>query len=242
LDPIHKFTTCFETLGNATVMQELQSSVEEEHTASSMQDDDGDDDDFNAADAEDETAESERRAMRSNSAFGGAMTKTQGWMYKKGDVSKGTGIRNSTYRKRFFVLQQAELCYYKTRAQSLEGTPTGVIPLRRVTNVNWSQTTWAENGIDLITQRRQFTVVPESEEEATMWFDALVEAVDIVQDGTEDSGLPPDEEAAQEKLEAETKASLSKVQYKHSMKVQYLYILCLRKHRCPRCSIYILIL
>jgi len=53
-------------------------------------------------------------------------------------------------------------------------------------------------------------VVPESEEEASMWFDALVEAVDMVQDTADDSGLPPDEDAAREKLQGEIKASLSK--------------------------------
>jgi hypothetical protein len=202
-----KLGKCFTTIGNAEAMQELE-AIEEEETATTA-DDEGDDDDFNDADLDADGTDG-RKASALPSFFANAAQKTQGWMYKKGDVSKSTGVRNSTYRRRFFVLQQAELCYYKTRAQSLEGTPTGVIPLRRVTDVNWSMTTWAENGIDLITPRRQFTVVPESEEDAQMWFDALVEAVDIVQDGTDDSALPPDEDAAQEKLQAEIKASLSK--------------------------------
>jgi hypothetical protein len=207
-----KFATCFTTLGSADVMQELV-TTEEEGAAEVA----AEDDDVNAADVEETDGEEK---VKPTNFFANPLTKTQGWMYKKGDTSNiidskvlgvhAMGVRNSAYRKRFFVLQQAELCYYKTRAQSLEGTPTGVIPLRRVTEVKWSQTTWAENGIDLVTARRQFTVVPESEEEASMWFDALVEAVDMVQDTADDSGLPPDEDAAREKLQGEIKASLSK--------------------------------
>jgi hypothetical protein len=187
-----KFSTCFTTLGTPEVMQDLLTT--EDDAAAEMA---AEDDDVNGADEEEASSEEKPKALN---FFANPLQKTQGWMYKKGDTSNiidskvlgvhAMGVRNSAYRKRFFVLQQAELCYYKTRAQSLEGTPTGVIPLRRVTEVKWSQTTWAENGIDLVTARRQYTVVPESEEEASIWFDALVEAVDIVQDTSDDSGLP----------------------------------------------------
>jgi hypothetical protein len=208
-----KFELCFKTLGDTCEVKGLE-EIEDDGSATAV-DDNGDDDD----DALDEGEESGPKITEVFSQFGVSMQKVQGWMYKKGDVSKvidsrvlgikALGVRNSTYRRRFFVLQQAELCYYRTRAQSLEGTPTGVIPLRRVTDVKWSATSWAENGIDLVTPKRLFTVVPETEEEATVWFDALIEAVDMLAESTEDSSLPPDEDAASAKLAAEIKESLS---------------------------------
>jgi len=208
-----KLESCFKTLGETCEIKVLEEIEDDGASAAAAG---GEDDDEDALDDDEEKSPNLTEVFNQ---FGVSMQKVQGWMYKKGDVTKvidsrvlgikALGMRNSTYRRRFFVLQQAELCYYRTRAQSLEGTPTGVIPLRRVTDVKWSSTTWAENGIDLVTPKRLYTVVPETEEEATVWFDALVEAVDMLADSTDDSSLPPDEEAAAGKLAQEIKESLS---------------------------------
>jgi len=186
-------------LGDSATINSLETVQATAETAKENEDDDEDE-----ADMADETRD--RKATFSQ--FSSSMAKTQGWMYKKGDVGS-LGIRNSTFRKRYFVLNQAELCYYKTKAQVEEGTPTGVVALRRVIEVRESQTTWAENGIDLVTKNRVYTVVPETDEETNVWLDALQEAVDIIDDNV-DSLLPPDEDAAQEKLRDEIKASLQK--------------------------------
>ena len=190
------------TLGGSAELKALETIEQEAPPAAGEGDDEGDDDD--------DADEGNEVVKTDFSQFGSQTAKVQGWMHKKGDVSGPLGIKNTTFKRRYFVLNQTELCYYRTHAQSLDGTPTGVVRLRTVKTVAWSGTTWAENAIDLITNKRKYTIAPETDAEASNWMDALSEAVDMLAGTADDSTLPPDEDAAAEKLREEIKSSLAK--------------------------------
>ena len=184
-----RIESVLQTLGGQATVAALvteQADPEEQGTGGDEDDDPHEDVDVDAPDADDAVngfgaTAGRARKVTGFATFESSMQKVQGWLYKKGDVSKVTGLRNAAFKKRYFVLQQAELCYYKTRAQSLEGTPTGIIPLRRVQTVRASNTSWAENGIDLVTAKRTYTLVCEDEESFALWMDALLEAVDMLE-------------------------------------------------------------
>jgi len=105
----------------------------------------------------------------------GAEIALEGYLFKKSDQSRTHLMKVWPYHKRWFVLVDTELLYFKTRLQAESGErPSGSIHIRNVFNVREAEDPSApENSIEIETPNRTYLMVAEDEEWQSRWLEAL---------------------------------------------------------------------
>lgn len=123
----------------------------------------------------------------------------EGYLFKKSESTSLLNVR--PYNKRWFVLLDTELLYFKTRLQAESGErPSGSIQIRNVFNVREAEDPSApENSIEIQTPNRTYLMVAEDEEWQSRWLEALGDVL----------------EARQEALAENAEAELSQTDAKH---------------------------
>jgi hypothetical protein len=138
-----------------------------------------------AEDDEDATYAADTGAATSPTGGGGDDRVVQGYLFKK-SASKGKQVSAATdsmsFRKRWFVLKENELYFYKSRseAQALQANyALGYLDLRTVIEVRESlDDDSPENAIEICTSKQIYLVVAEDEDEMVRWLNALSDAVE----------------------------------------------------------------
>ena len=105
----------------------------------------------------------------------------EGYLFKQSDTSRSQLInRQPAYHKRWFVLHDTELLYYKTILQAHNGErPSGNIQIRSVFNIREIDDASApENAIEIATTNRTYLMVAEDEEWQSRWLEALGDVIE----------------------------------------------------------------
>jgi hypothetical protein len=105
----------------------------------------------------------------------GDNTIVQGYLFKKGE-SLAPGIGSENFRKRWFVLKDFTLWYYKSHGEARcgESLCLGSIELKSALEVREAAGFDSpENGIEICTPTRVYLLVAEDEDEQMRWLDAL---------------------------------------------------------------------
>eukprot|EP01041_Mallomonas_annulata_P000091 gene91-124_t len=99
----------------------------------------------------------------------------EGYLFKKSEKARSSLLQVRPYNKRWFVLRDTELLYYKTRLQADSGErPSGSIQIRHIFNVREADDPSApENAIEIGTPSRTYLMVAEDEEWQSRWLEAL---------------------------------------------------------------------
>jgi hypothetical protein len=105
----------------------------------------------------------------------------EGYLFKQSDTSRAQLInRQPAFHKRWFVLHDTELLYYKTILQAHNGErPSGNIQIRSVFNIREIDDPSApENSIEIATTTRTYLMVAEDEEWQSRWLEALGDVIE----------------------------------------------------------------
>ncbi|KAG8921706.1 hypothetical protein FRC00_008330 [Tulasnella sp. 408] len=140
----------------ATQMAQL-SVIAERPGGSAEETDDDDDDDWNPM---------EGRSLEELNTLNDECAAKEGYLYKKGE-------RRKTWKKRWFVLRQTQLSYYKTNK---EYKLLRLLPLSEVHCVTPVTLKRHDHAFGIVTPTRTYYVQAESAAEADSWVRALNEA------------------------------------------------------------------
>ncbi|KAG8954386.1 hypothetical protein FRC04_011712 [Tulasnella sp. 424] len=140
----------------ATQMAQL-SVIAERPGGSGEETDDDDDDDWNPM---------EGRSLEELNTLNDECTAKEGYLYKKGE-------RRKTWKKRWFVLRQTQLSYYKTNK---EYKLLRLLPMSEVHSVTLVSLKRHDHSFGIVTPARTYYVQAESAAEAESWVRALNDA------------------------------------------------------------------
>lgn len=104
----------------------------------------------------------------------------QGYLFKRGEKHI-SGLGSEDFKKRYFVLKEFKLAYYKTNEEYKGSSlPIGMVDLNDVYDIReaWDSTA-PENSFEMITASRVYLFVAEDEESLILWLDSLLDSLEI---------------------------------------------------------------
>jgi hypothetical protein len=108
----------------------------------------------------------------------------KGYLFKRGEKHI-SGLGSEDFKKRYFVLKELKLSYYKT-VEEYKGSslPIGIVDLNEVNEVRETVDSNApQNSFEIVTPARVYLFVAEDEESLILWLDSLLDTLEIRKGG-----------------------------------------------------------